>query len=139
MKKNTGFTLIELLIVIAILGIIVAVGLPSYNSYMTKSRRVEAHTMLIEIAGEQQRYFSENNNYAENLTDIGYQGNTVKTESGYYSISVSDFDEDTFSYTLEAVRVVGSAQENDADCGDLSINSVGAKGITGKSSVADCW
>jgi prepilin-type N-terminal cleavage/methylation domain-containing protein len=40
---NRGFTLIEILIVVAIMGIIIAVAIPNYNSMMSKAR-IEAQT-----------------------------------------------------------------------------------------------
>jgi len=39
--KNKGFTLIELLIAIAIIGILVAVALPSYQNYTRKAHYTE--------------------------------------------------------------------------------------------------
>lgn len=137
MKKTAGFTLIEVLITVAILGIIAAIALPSYTSYMTKTRRTEAKTLLTEAAGEQQRYYSENNSYADKLTVIGYPADSVESEGGNYTVSVTA--QSATSFTLRATRVAGKSQADDAECGDFEINSLGAKNITGTGTVANCW
>ena len=44
MRHPKGFTLIELLIVVAIIGVLAAVGIPMYNGYIT-STKIAATTM----------------------------------------------------------------------------------------------
>ena len=41
-KKLAGFTLVEVLVTVAIVGILVAVGYPAYQNYVTRSRVAEA-------------------------------------------------------------------------------------------------
>lgn len=130
--------MVELMIAVVIVGIVSAIAVPNYLEYVTKSRRVEAKTLLIELAGEQYRYFSENNAYADGLKKLGFPNDSELSENGHYTVSVSA--QTASSYTLSAVPVVGSVQAaKDTECATLTINSIGTKGETGTGSVADCW
>jgi len=66
---KVAFTLIELLIVVAILGIITAVGMPLYNGFISSSKEITAKNSLRSICLIQADYFSENSNYL--LTGVG--------------------------------------------------------------------
>ena len=39
MKEKKGFTLTELLAVIVLIGVILAIAVPSYQSYVTRTRK----------------------------------------------------------------------------------------------------
>ena len=45
--KQTGFSLIELLVTLAIAGILLAVGLPSFQDFMANSRMAEVNNSLV--------------------------------------------------------------------------------------------
>lgn len=136
MKKQLGFTLIEVMIVVVIVGILFAVGVPSYRAFVVKSKRSEAVAALTSIAGEQLQFFSENNRYAADLTQLGYPDATLSSESGVYTIStlsatVSDF-------TLTATANADQAG-SDSECGNFTLNHMGVKGVTGSGTANDCW
>ena len=73
---SKGFTLIELMIVVAIVGILVAVAVPSYNNYVARAKITEGLVSVNPIKSEITRYFSMNgtfpaNNTALEMTDQG--------------------------------------------------------------------
>ena len=47
MKTNKGFTLIELMIVVAISGIVLTIGIPSFSQFMTNGRLTSETNLLI--------------------------------------------------------------------------------------------
>jgi len=134
MNEQKGFSIIELLIALAIFAIVTAIAIPSYTSFMNEARRADAIAMLTEVAGEQQRFLSEQNRYAVDMTEMGYPADPMTSAEGYYSISVAN--PTPTSFVLTAARVVGEAQEDDAECGDFTLNSGGVKGAAGG---VDCW
>ncbi len=62
-RSNAGFTLIELVIVVAIVGVLAAVGIPSYNGYIADAKETTAQNNLRSIYLMQQDYYSENHSY----------------------------------------------------------------------------
>ena len=75
-----GFTLIEILIVIAIVGILAAIALPSYTESVRKGARADARASMMTLMQQQERFFTQNNTY-QAVSDLAASG-SFKNWSG---------------------------------------------------------
>jgi len=70
-KAKKGFTLIELMIVVAILGILAAIAIPTYMDYTKRAKVSEAMSLLSGVANAMAEYHSSTGDFTNDLTKIG--------------------------------------------------------------------
>ena len=129
-KRQNGFTLIEILIAVAIVGILAAIAVPQYGSYVRDSRRTDAHVALRSAAQSLERCRSQNFSFAHTSCTV-----KANSDQGYYTIAASGLSRT--AYILTATPVATNSQANDADCKTLTLNE---KGVTGSTpGTGDCW
>jgi type IV pilus assembly protein PilE len=135
-NKMRGFTLIEAMIVVALIGIIIAFGYPSYRDQVMKSRRADGMAALLELADRMERHYSDAGTYTKaDGTDIAVTDVFPSFSSDYYTLSIDS--QDNISFTVSAARK--GSQLNDK-CGKFTLTSQGVKSVSGGSlSKEDCW
>lgn len=136
LNRSTGFTLIELMIAVAVIGILMAVALPSYEQYTERARRADGRAALLRAAQWLERAASVSGTYldgagaARSLSTAGL--NT--SEGGKYQIAYSGNPTAT-TFTLQATPNIA-----DTRCGNLTLTHAGIRGRSGSVlTVAECW
>ena len=119
MVKQRGFTLIELMITVAVVAILAAIALPSYQEQVRKSRRSEAISTLGELQLRQERWRANNPSYGTLSQITG--SSSFNTNQKYYQFAVDDGVSAT-SYELTAAPKTGSAQAGDR-CGTYTFKN----------------
>lgn len=100
-REQQGFTLVEILIVIAIIGILVAIAIPQFSAYRKRAYYSSLQSDVHSIANAQEAYYTNHNRYAS------VQGSLFVPP---YSVCLSSFtdqpianwnaDAISFSFTL---------------------------------------
>jgi type IV pilus assembly protein PilE len=128
-STERGFTLIELMIAVAVIGILIAVGLPSYNSAMRKSHRGEAQAALMDIATRQQQMLVDTRKYVATVAELN---TTVPAKvSARYTVAITLGAGPKPTFTATATPI--GEQAKDSSCAPLSIDQNGTK------SPPSCW
>ena len=139
-SKFKGFSLIELLIAMAIMGILVAVAMPVYTNSVIRSNRAEAKNELMQVASEQERFFSSTNTYSTDATPLItpiVAGRDRTTTNAWYTISVAACAGGAITNCFIATATPQGTQTADV-CTTLTITNTGLRGATG-STADDCW
>jgi type IV pilus assembly protein PilE len=130
-RDSRGFTLIELMVVVVIATILLSLAIPSYMSQVRQSRRTEAKTAILDLAGREERFLSTNpTGYTTVAANLGYNALPSVVGSGYYTVSVcspacAPSAAAAPSYTIIATPVAASSQAGDTQCTAFAVDSAG--------------
>ena len=140
-RSHQGFTLIEIMIVVAIIGILTAIALPSYNEYIRRGHRAEARAGLLQAAQWMERAATANGVYP--LT-AAFPASLTTIQSDRYDITVASptggvAADNGRTFTLTAAPKGGQTGDK---CGSYTLTQAGVRGaapLTGGATVTDCW
>lgn len=139
-RLNRGFTLIEVMVVVVVIGVLAAIALPSYRSYIERSHRASAKATLLEAAQFMERFRSANFSYASVPSASPPTPPTLPTR---LTVSPSD---GTPRYTISLETPTASSflltatpqGWTDALCGNLTLDNLGQRGQS-LGDAATCW
>ena len=99
--NRKGFTLVEVLIVVIIIGILAAIGVPQFANSIEKAKGGEARAGLGHIQTGEKVYFAENEKYTNNTADLD-----ISLSQRYWTFTIQTPTDTT--YTATATRAGGT-------------------------------
>ena len=95
-KPRKGFTLVELAVVIVIIGVLAAFGVPRFLKSVERSKAAEAFAFLSAVRSSQERYLAQYGQYSGDVNnlDIQYPSPT------YFNVGTTTATQNTWTLTL---------------------------------------
>ena len=141
MDKQRGMTLVEMMTVMAVLGILTAIAIPSYSSYMMKTRRADAKVALTSSAQQFERCYTRYYSYVQ--TANGGQCPLVlpyNTPNGTYTIDADPAATPTAGVTANSFALKATPigkQALDTQCGAFQLNQNNSQSVS--TGASGCW
>ena len=133
-RKHRGFTLIEVLMVVALIGVLALIALPSYQGYRNRVLSRQAAQEIAAIGGIARVYWNDAGAYPNSLADIGMAGKTDPWGRAYVY------------YNIDALGRGGARKDHalnpintDFDLYSLGPNGLSTQQITQKDSLDDVF
>ena len=147
-RRSRGVTLVELVTVVLIVGILTAVAIPGYRSYVIRANRTDAKTALFTAAAALERCYTRNNTYMGcPMTlpllvggSVGNENYRIEMDPAPANAGQGQLANITAqSFALRAVPLNAQAARDAAGCGSFQIDDQNRHNITGPKLVTDCW
>jgi len=138
-RTHRGFTLIEAMITLAVVGILTAIAVPSYQQFTVRAIRNDARTALVQAAQFAERFRAESRSEYTGLALPASMATSPAAGAAQYDIAVAAVAAATF--TLSATPRAGSRMAGDA-CGTYTLAHDGQRTAAGATSGAlfdTCW
>jgi type IV pilus assembly protein PilE len=105
-SREAGFTLIEILIALALIGVLTAVAVPAYTSYVLRGRLTEAFTALSAVQTKAEEFWSNNRTYASLPlpaagANFDYSLDATTSASSYIVIATGKNAAANFVFTID--------------------------------------
>lgn len=131
-RTARGFGLVESVTVVAIVGVMATVALPSYRDAQLRNRRVDAIQSLQRLQAAQAQYRFEHGHYADTLTQLPGTNNG-ESQMGRYRIGLRLVGDDGYELQAQAQ----DTQARDTACPVFTLRVSGSFTMQGPET--GCW
>lgn len=133
-RDGRGFTLLEMAIVAAIVAVLAAVALPSYDAYVKRSRILDAVTRLSDARARMDDYFLDQRAYVDATGQCGVTPVTSVTDSFSVQCEAS-----ATTFTVTASGLVAKGMSAFVYAIDQAGSRTTVSVPSGWSRTPDCW